>query len=187
MPEPGQYSSGRSSAWLLPFWTMDGTGNQETHAQKRRTQPCHLVASSLTKRLYQLRLPRASLGPLSVLKTGHHPVQLVQPCPGVTGSHLHLQQYCKTGTTQGTERRGWGFSGSLAGCVGAGAALGRKGAARSGLCQEGGQDGSCGERSTAGPGQGPRSRCERHAASRHTACLEQQTPPTTKSFTSGST
>ena len=82
----------------------------------------------------------------------------------------------------GTERSG--FSGSLAPCMVAGAALGCWGAARAGLCQEGGQariwQGA--QRSTARAGQGPRSHCERQGVNCYTTCLEERTLPSTKSF-----
>lgn len=71
------------------------------------------LSLTFTNSFYQVTLPRAFLGQLAASKTGYHPVQLCQPCPGVTGSHLHTQQCCER-AAEGMERTA--SSDSLATC-----------------------------------------------------------------------
>lgn len=80
------------------------------------------LSLTFTNSFYQLTLPRAFLGQLAASKTGYHPVQLCQPCPGVTGSHLHTQQCCER-AAEGMERTG--SSDSLATCTVSGSSKGR--------------------------------------------------------------
>ena len=83
-------------------WLGQGTSK---HKPKNAGLSTATSSLPLTKRFYQLSLPRAFLGHLAAFKTGHHPVRMGQPCPGATGNHLPPQQ-CWAGQEWCQARRG---------------------------------------------------------------------------------